>query len=256
MTDILVTMQQDLERALQKPAEERRWAMLVDLRKCVGCHSCTIGCISENKLPPTMKYRPVFEYEQGKYPQVSRTFLPKGCMQCDKPPCVDSCPVKGTDGATWKETGGVGAGIVAINYDKCIGCKKCIAACPYESRSIDNGAFHTQGTPALQQYESMPAFEYGEQRRRTADVPTKGNARKCHFCMHRLAAGQLPMCISTCIGRAGYFGDESDPQSLIAQVKKANKLQLLRDGKDKNGKDTVPRVTYIANDNLGVLYGR
>lgn len=63
--DILVTMQKDLKRALAKPDQERRWAMLLDLRKCVGCHACTIACISENKLPPKMKYRPVYEYEQG-----------------------------------------------------------------------------------------------------------------------------------------------------------------------------------------------
>jgi tetrathionate reductase subunit B len=254
MTDILVTMQQDLARALKKPDAERRWAMLIDLRKCVGCHSCTIGCISENKLPPAMKYRPVFEYEQGTYPKVSRTFLPKACMQCDKPPCVDSCPVKGEDGATWKETKGTGTGIVAMNYDKCIGCKKCIPACPYDSRLIDNGTFHTEGTPALQKYETLPSFEYGKLWPRTADVPTKGVARKCHFCIHRLAHGMLPQCITTCIGRAGYFGDESDPQSLIAQVKKANKLQLLLDGKDKDGKKTEPRVSYIANEKLEVLY--
>jgi ferredoxin len=84
--DILVIMQKDLERALAKPDKDRRWAMLLDLRKCVGCHACTIACISENKLPPKMKYRPVYEYEQGAYPKPSRTFLPRPCMQCDKPP--------------------------------------------------------------------------------------------------------------------------------------------------------------------------
>jgi molybdopterin-containing oxidoreductase family iron-sulfur binding subunit len=256
MTDILVTMQQDLERALKKPAEERRWAMLIDLRKCVGCSACTIACISENKLPPAMKYRPVYEYEQGEYPHVSRTFLPKPCMQCDKPPCVNSCPLKGAEGATWKETTGIGAGIVAINYDKCIGCRKCISACPYESRSIDNGTFHTGKPPQVQKYESMPAYEYGKARLRTADVPTKGNARKCHFCMHRLAVGMLPQCITTCIGRAGYFGDESDPQSLISRVKQDHRLQLLRDGKDKDGNDTAPRVVYVAGNSLSTLYGK
>ncbi len=78
MSDILVTMQEDLERALKKKPEERRWAMLLDLRKCVGCHACTIGCISENKLPPHMAYRPVYEYEQGKYPHVSRSTASSG----------------------------------------------------------------------------------------------------------------------------------------------------------------------------------
>jgi molybdopterin-containing oxidoreductase family iron-sulfur binding subunit len=257
MTDIIVTMQQELTRALQKPAQERRWAMLIDLRKCVGCHSCTIGCVSENKLPPAMNYRPVYEYEQGAYPKVSRTFLPKPCMQCDTPPCVDSCPVKGKDGATWKETGGIGAGIVAMNYTRCIGCQKCIKACPYESRTIDNGKFHTGGTPAIQKYETVSPFEYGMiVPRLPKDVLTRGVARKCHFCIHRLANGMLPQCITTCIGRAGYFGDESDPASLLSQVKKAHKVQILRDGKDKNGKNTEPRVYYVSNDNLGVLYGK
>jgi molybdopterin-containing oxidoreductase family iron-sulfur binding subunit len=255
MTDILVRMQEELERALARKPEERKWAMLLDLRKCVGCHACTIGCISENKLPPHMKYRPVFEYEQGEYPKVTRTFLPKSCMHCDKPPCVDSCPVKGSEGATWKETAGVGAGIVTMNYDLCIGCKKCISACPYEARTIDDNTFHTDGTPNPQMYETIPSYEYGRPwpRNRKLNV-LRGVARKCHFCMHRVANGMLPQCVSTCIGRAAYFGDENDPKSLIATVKKAHKIQLLRDGKDKNGKSTEPRLYYVSNDNLGVLY--
>ncbi|NVO00413.1 MAG: 4Fe-4S dicluster domain-containing protein [Geobacteraceae bacterium] len=256
MTDILVTMQQELEAALKRKPEERRWSMLIDLRKCVGCHACTIGCISENKLPPQLKYRPVHEYEQGQYPDVSRTFLPKPCMQCDKPPCVDICPVKGSDGATWKEEDGVAAGIVAINYDKCIGCQKCIAACPYNSRTIDKGAFHSDGTPALQKYETMAAFEYGKPLRRTKEDNPKGIARKCHFCVHRVANGMLPQCITTCIGRAGYFGDANDPKSTISQVMKANRVQLLRNGKGKKGEDLKPRVYYIANQKLEVLYAQ
>jgi molybdopterin-containing oxidoreductase family iron-sulfur binding subunit len=86
MNDILVTMQEDLERALKKPAGSQRWAMLLDLRKCVGCHACTVACVSENKLPPKLWYRPVYEYERGKYPKVSRTWIPRPCMQCDNPP--------------------------------------------------------------------------------------------------------------------------------------------------------------------------
>jgi len=248
--DILVRMQEDLERALKKPADKRRWAMLLDLRKCVGCHACTIGCISENKLPPKTAYRPVFEYEQGAYPKPSRTFLPRPCMQCDKPPCVAACPVKGTDGATWKETKGNGSGIVMINYDKCIGCSKCVPACPYSARTMDDGTFHT-ADQGLQKYETLPAFEYGKTTPRVKDNSPIGNARKCHFCLHRLVSGQLPMCITTCIGRAGYFGDESDAGSLITQVKKGNKVQIL---KEKKG--TAPRVYYIANEKLEVLYGR
>lgn len=249
--DILIRMQEDLGRALQKPAEQRRWAMLVDLRRCTGCRACTVGCASENKLPPELWYRPVFEYETGTYPKPGRTALPRPCMQCDKPPCVAVCPVKGPDGATWKETKGVGAGIVPINYEKCIGCSLCVPACPYQARAMDAGKFHSEGTPEMMRYESLPSFEYGKQWLRSGKELPIGKARKCHFCLHRLTAGQLPMCITTCVCRAGYFGDESDPLSLIAEVKKANKLQLL-----KPGKGTAPRVYYVANLKLEVLYGK
>lgn len=245
--DILITMQNDLQRALAKPDKERRWAMLIDVRKCVGCHACTIGCVSENKLPPKLQYRPVHEYEQGNYPDVSRTFLPRPCMQCDKPPCVPVCPKTGK--ATWKETLGIGAGIVPVNYSECIGCGECVKACPYNARTLDPGGFHTDGTPAVQKYEKCASFEYGRKLERDGKGNPVDKARKCHFCMHRLAAGQLPMCTTTCIGRATYFGDENDPQSLIAQVKKGAKTQIL-----KAKKGTAPRVYYIANEKLEVLY--
>ena len=75
------------------PATTKKLGLVIDLDTCVGCHACTVGCVSENKLPPGMHYRPVHEYEQGKYPKVSRTCLPRPCMQCDNPPCVTACPV-------------------------------------------------------------------------------------------------------------------------------------------------------------------
>ena len=248
--DILLTMQADLQRALAKPAEKRRWAMLLDVRKCVGCHACSVACASENKLPPKLWYRPVHEYERGKFPSVTRTFLPRPCMQCDRPSCVKACPQKGAERATWKEEKGAAAGLVVIDYAKCIGCGSCLPACPYGARALDDGSNHSDGTPAAQPYEVAASFEYGTRRQRKGDALPVGKARKCHFCVHRLQEGQLPQCISSCIGRAGYFGDESDPQSLIATVKKANKLQIL-----KAPKGTGPRVYYVANEKLEVLYG-
>jgi molybdopterin-containing oxidoreductase family iron-sulfur binding subunit len=116
---------------------------------------------------------------------------------------------------------------------------------------MDQGGMYGEGTPAIQKYETMASYEYGKKWPRSGKNLPIGNARKCHFCVHRLAAGQLPMCITTCIGRAGYFGDENDPQSLIAQVKKANKIQVL-----KPAKKTAPRVYYVATEKLEVLYGK
>jgi molybdopterin-containing oxidoreductase family iron-sulfur binding subunit len=138
--DVLIRMMRDLQRALKKPVHERRWVMVIDLRKCVGCHACTIACIAENKLPPGVVYRPVIEEEIGEYPHVTRRFLPRPCLQCDHPPCVPVCPVH----ATWKRPDG----IVVIDYEACIGCRYCITACPYEARSFDWGEHYSDGTPA------------------------------------------------------------------------------------------------------------
>lgn len=247
--DILVTMREDVERALAKTSKGRRWAMLIDLRKCVGCHACTVACMSENKLPPGVVYRPVKEFQRGAYPNPRRIFVPRPCMQCDNPPCVAECPKPGKGGATWKETEGVGAGLVRIDYKECIGCGSCVPACPYEARTIDEGKFHTDGTPERMKYESMPSYEYGVAGRRTEGQDPIEKARKCHFCLHRLENGMLPECVTTCVGRATYFGDVEDPTSEIAKIIKANKVQFL-----KPKKGTKPRVYYISDENLEVIY--
>jgi len=237
----LVRMQRDLERALQKPPHERRWVMVIDLRKCVGCHACTVSCVAENRLPPGVVYRPVLEMEVGTYPNVRKVFMPRPCMQCDKPPCVPVCPVN----ATWKRDDG----IVVIDYDKCIGCRYCIAACPYNARTFDKGHVYTEGTtddaedfvgPGAQAYEKAPTFEYGEPRVREGMKSPIGNARKCHFCIHRLDQGMLPACVTTCIGEATYFGDANDPESLVSElIARPNVMRL----KEELG--TEPRVYYL-----------
>lgn len=229
--DILLRMQADLVRALSKPVEERRWGMVIDLQKCVGCHGCTIACVVENKLPPGVVYRPVVIEEMGRFPSVQLRFTPRPCMQCEEPPCVPVCPVE----ATYKRADGV----TAVDYDQCIGCRYCVSACPYGARTADFGQYYTDGTPERQPYERLPNFEYGKAWNRRDGSPV-GNARKCTFCLHRLQEGLLPECVTTCIGRATYFGDLKDEDSLVLEMsRKPNQTRLLEEA------GTKPAVTYL-----------
>lgn len=240
--DVLLRMQEDLKRAMKKPAAERRWVMGIDLRKCVGCSACTIGCVAENRLPPGVVYRPVLDEEIGSYPNVTRRFTPRPCMQCDDPPCVTVCPVK----ATWKRPDG----IVAINYNQCIGCRYCITACPYNARTFDFGSTYTEGMPVVEgkivgqkvasAYEKQASFEYGVPWERQGGSSPVGNARKCTYCLHRLDAGMLPECVTTCIGRATFFGDATDGDSLIVSIMAAPNVIRL---KEELG--TAPRTFYL-----------
>lgn len=232
--NILLRMQDDMQRALAKPESERRWGMVIDLRRCVGCHACTISCVAENKLPPGVVYRPVLDQEIGAYPNVTRRFMPRPCMQCEEPPCVPVCPVN----ATWARPDG----IVAIDYEQCIGCRYCVTACPYSARTFDVGYTYTAETPQQEVYELLPNFEYGEPHSRkpgTEESPI-GNVRKCHFCVHRLEQGQLPLCVTTCIGLANYMGDLNDPESLVAEMAAQPNVVVL---KEELG--TKPKVFYL-----------
>jgi molybdopterin-containing oxidoreductase family iron-sulfur binding subunit len=241
--DHLIRMQRDLKRAQDKPPANIKWTMVIDVAKCIGCHACTLGCVAENKLPPGVVYRPVIEEEVGKYPDVRRRFLPRPCMQCQNPPCTKVCPVT----ATHKNE----QGVVVVNYDRCIGCRYCLVACPYSARTSDFGEWYTKKTPdapgkilgrkaAAESYEAHPAAEYGKQWPERGNGSPIGNARKCHFCLHRLAVGMLPACVTTCIGRATFFGDRNDPESLVSALLGSPRLHRL---KEELG--TKPAVYYL-----------
>ena len=232
--DILFVMQRDLERALRKRVGTRRWGMLIDTRKCVGCHACTISCKAAYKLSPGVKYKPVTITESGRYPNVQVRFTPKSCFQCAKPSCASACPIN----AITKEPDG----IVAMNYEKCLGstCQRCIAGCPYDALSYDDGSFFTTDTPALQTHEKMGFFEYGRVWRRDgAQSDVIGSVRKCHFCSSRIIEGLLPLCVATCIGKAAYFGDLNDRQSLLRRTMAANRTFVM---KEETGNE--PQVFY------------
>lgn len=228
----LLRMQEEMNRALKKPIDQRRWVMVIDLKKCIGCSACTVGCVAENILPPGVVYRPVTYVELGEYPNVRGRFTPRPCMQCENPPCISVCPVK----ATYRQPDG----IVVVDYSQCIGCRYCIAACPYGARTFDFGEFYTDKTPQIAPYERVSSFEYGRQWRREGQLSPIGNARKCHFCLHRLHAGMLPQCVTTCLGGANYFGDANDPESLISEL-----IALPRGVRLKEEMGTNPKVYYL-----------
>lgn len=206
------------------------WGMVIDLVKCVGCDTCTVSCKAENRTPPGVSYNVVLEEEHGQFPNVKRVNLPRPCMQCDKPACGQVCPVR----ATYKAENG----IVVIDYDRCIGCRYCIAACPYGARSFDFGQSYAQ---EMLGYDQVQAPEYGVARgsREPGKTPV-GTVRKCMFCFHRLERGEEPACVETCLGDARYFGDLSDPNSKAAKLAANPRAFRL---KEEMG--TEPRVIYL-----------
>lgn len=231
---LLEQMREDVVRALKKPVEERRWAMVIDIRKCIGCHSCTVACKAENKTAPGMEYRWVAEAEDGSYPNVSKYFMPTLCMQCEKPPCVKACREK----AIFKRTDG----IVEVDYDKCTHCDQ-PSACPYGVMFKDAGAYYTKNTPKLEAYEMAATFEYGKKQVRKKGASPVGRCRKCHYCLHRLESGMLPACVSTCLGNTNYFGDLNDPKSVVAKMARDPNVYIFR-----AALGTGPTTRYMTAD--------
>jgi molybdopterin-containing oxidoreductase family iron-sulfur binding subunit len=140
--------------------------------------------------------------------------------------------------------------VVVVDYEQCIGCRACLTACPYAARTSDFGLTYSQDLPTAdgliagrdvaQKLERAANFEYSEPRPREDDTSPIGNARKCHFCLHRLKVGELPACVTTCIGRATMFGDANDPTSLVSEtIAQPNVMRL----KEELG--TNPKVYYL-----------
>lgn len=208
-----------------------KWGMVIDLKKCVGCDSCTVACKSENRTPPGISYNIVLETEVGEFPNITRINLPRPCMQCDKPACVQVCPTR----ATYKKKDD---GIVVIDNDRCIGCRYCMVACPYGARSFDYGFSYEEEMPG---YNDITAPEYGMNRgkREEKKIP-EGTVRKCNFCFHRLQRGEEPACVETCIGDARFFGDLNDPNSVVSKLAASPRAFRL---KEELG--TAPRVIYL-----------
>lgn len=176
-----------------------RYGMVIDLKRCVGCNSCSIACRAEKGNPAGIMYHRVEKYEVGKYPAASMQFRPVPCMHCQEPACLTVCPT----GATYKRDDG----IVLIDPDKCIGCRYCILACPYNVRQSLRSIDGYYGEIAETPYETI----------KFADLH-KGTAVKCDFCVGRVEKGKQPACVETCPSQARYFGDLDDPNSEVARL--------------------------------------
>jgi len=212
--------------AVAEGEEDERWGMVIDLQNCVGCDSCTVACKAENRTPPGVSYNVVIEEEHGEYPETSRTNLPRPCMQCENPPCVQVCPVS----ATYKMEDGV----VNVDYDRCIGCRYCSVACPYGARYFDFGEDYDGEVMGAGEVTSP---EYGVDRGDRGEKSSPvGNIRKCNFCQHRTERGEEPACVETCIGDARNFGNLADPESEVSRMVNSERAVQLRaeEGTDPN----------------------
>jgi molybdopterin-containing oxidoreductase family iron-sulfur binding subunit len=227
-------------QSIDRPRRRFRYGMVIDTRRCVGCRACVVACKAENKTPPGVFYTVVVEQALGNRGDDKPLFMTKPCFHCEKPPCVDVCPVS----ATFKRARD---GIVVIDYDRCIGCRYCITACPYGARTFDFGEDYPQvaeGSP----YARVPSPEYGQFRQRAPGTSPIGNVRKCTFCLHLQdeegrydqAAGRWPACARTCTGRAILFGDLEDPESEVSRLLRERPTVRL---KEELG--TEPNVHYL-----------
>lgn len=207
-----------------------------NISKCQGYMDCVEACVKENNLDRTsdMQYIRIFEIEDGEIniqegdphfvhevPAAGHFYMGTQCYQCEVPPCTEVCPV----GATWKEPDG----IVVVDYDWCIGCRYCEAACPYWARRFN------WGEPQVPEEEVNRNQHYlGNRLRR------KGVVEKCHFCIQRTREGGLPACAEACPTGARVFGNLLDPDSEIRWVLANKKVFRL-----KEDLGTEPKFWYF-----------
>lgn len=202
------------------PAGKEKWAMVIDVKACVGCRKCVYGCVKENNIGRNsgFTYIQVLEMEPGKidletananYEEGGRPdkwYLPVQCMHCAKPTCVYGCPVK----ATWREPDG----IVVIDYDKCISCRNCMITCPYYARHFN------WVEPEVPKNEINPKVPLHEK---------AGVVEKCTFCVQRTRNGMTTKCTEVCPVGARKFGDLNDPESEVSILLKTRRAFRLKE---------------------------
>jgi len=181
-----------------------RYGMVIDLKKCIGCHFCSVACKMENGIGQgswshvdTVGGLQI-DTATGEYPNLEMIYLPALCMHCQDAPCVEVCPT----GACYQREDG----IVMVDYDKCIGCKYCIVACPYQARyyNEEHGGYFA-AEPASGEKSGYQSHKLGV-------------TEKCTLCVHRVEKGQRPACVEVCPMGARIFGDLDDPESDVCHL--------------------------------------
>ncbi len=205
----------------------RRFVMMIDLAKCDGCGQCTKSCGQMHFIPPDRQWIRVFQMQDS--PATAPYYMPRPCFHCDNPPCTKVCPV----GATFKREDG----IVLIDNERCIGCRFCMAACPFNARCFNWGPPNDPPAALAEGYSP----EHGFPRR-------IGTAEKCDFCPDMARQGKLPDCSSGCPMGAIYYGDQNEDAVTNSQGETLRFSQTLRDRaafRYREDLGTQPRVYYL-----------
>jgi Fe-S-cluster-containing dehydrogenase component len=208
-----------------RPIPGVKFGYAINLSKCNGNGKCMEACAVENNhhRGNNQSYIRVLEMSKGTMdmeqgtttyegvvPQEDKYYMPVQCQQCDNPPCVTVCPIE----ATWKDEDG----IVVVDYNWCIGCRYCEAACPYHARRFNWEA------PEIPADEVNPNQDYLSNR-----IRPQGTMEKCHFCLHRTRQGRLPACLEACPTGARVFGDLNDADSNINWILKNKRVFVLKE---------------------------
>lgn len=208
-----------------QPMPGVQYAYALNLSYCVGCRRCEWACAKENNTSrhPEIHYIRVLQMENGSFdversdnyyegtvPKDGKYYMPVQCQHCDNPPCVRACPVR----ATWKEPDG----IVVVDYNWCIGCRYCEAACPYFARRFNFAE------PSIRPSEINPDQAYLSNRMRPMGV-----MEKCTFCLQRVRKGLQPACLEVCPTGARKFGNLLDPNSPVRKVLEHKRVYVLRE---------------------------
>lgn len=222
-----------------RPIPDVQFGYALNLSACIGCRRCAEACHEENNhdRATNNSYIRVLAIDKGTVdlafsttqydgavPAKDKYYMPVQCHQCDNAPCVKVCPVE----ATWKEADG----IVVVDYDWCIGCRYCEAACPYHARRFNWTA------PEVPTAEINPDQAYLSNR-----IRPQGVMEKCTFCLHRTRKGQMPACLEACPTGSRVFGNLLDPDSEIRRVLQTKRVFIL-----KEDLGTQPRFFYFFDE--------